>query len=256
VLDSRAPAGRRWRRLSGVDARIDALTLTRAGGAATLWAGTPRGLYRLRGGRVRRFGRADGMRHEHVHALAALGGGTLVAGTARGLVLVRGDRVEAVNVKHGLPVAAVWSIGVARDRTLWLGTSKGLIHFDPRRRRRRRYSVVSGHLPDDWVTAVLVHRAQIYVGTYNAGVARLTRASDGRMTATRLGGGWINISGLLVRGGALYAATMRGLRVRPLAGAGRFRLLRSAAPGRDVTALLDAGSAGLWVGSRRGLALR
>ena len=255
----------RWRSIRGVDRRVDVIAVQRApaGGEATLWVGTPRGLYRLRGGSVRRFGRADGLRHQHVHALAVLRDGALLAGTARGVVIVRGDTVEPITVKQGLPVASVWAAVEDRQGGLWLGTSRGLYHWSRALRRYTRYSVSSGHLKEDWVTALTLHDDALYVGTYNAGVSRLTRDAEGQWSAAHLGGGWVNFAGLSVVGKTLYAACMSGLYSLPLepraseAGStARFVLVPRAAPGRDVTAVTPGPQGTLWVASRRGLALR
>jgi len=251
--------GGRWQQVRGVDRRIDALAIQRTGATTTLWVGTPRGLFRLRGGSVRRFGTADGLRHQHVHALAVLRDGALLAGTARGVVIVRGDRVEPITVKQGLPVASVWAAIEDREGGLWLGTSRGLYHWSRALRRYTRYSVSGGHLKDDWVTALTLHNGAIYVGTYNAGVSRLTRGADGAWTGAHLGGGWVNFAGLRVLGQTLYAACMSGLYRLSLEtkdGAATMARVPLAAPGRDVTAVTPAPQGKLWVASRRGLALR
>ncbi len=94
--------------------------------------------------------------------------------------------------------------------------------------------------------------SRIYVGTYNAGVTLLTRGAGGAFAAKQLGGGYVNMGGLLVEGGTLFAGTMRGLLLRPASGAGHWRTAPRAAPGHDVTAIVPA-AGGLWVASRRGL---
>ena len=111
------------------------------------------------------------------------------------------------------------------------------------------FSMASGDLLDDWVTALAVDHGTVYVGTYNAGVTAISLGSN---HATQLGGGYVNFGGLLVRDRTLFAATMAGLFARRLGGGEAFRSLPKAAPGRDVTAVVPA-DRGLWVASRRGL---
>ncbi len=157
-------------------------------------------------------------------------------------------------------MASVWAALEDRQGGLWLGTSRGLYHWSRALRRYTRYSVSSGHLTDDWVTALTLHDDALYVGTYNAGVSRLTRDAEGQWTSAHLGGGWVNFAGLSVVGKTLYAACMSGLYQRPLeTKAGDkilFTRLPRAAPGRDVTAVEPGPKGQLWVASRRGLALR
>jgi hypothetical protein len=255
----------RAKAIAGVDARVDALAVQRRRGKARwLWIGTMRGLYRLdlESSALRRFGSADGLPHEHVHALVALHNGSVVAGTGRGLAIISGkgaDRVQAINVKHGLPVASVWALAESRDRygrALWVGTSKGLYRWSLGRwQPLTRLSVASGHLTDDWITALAVDGDLLYAGTYNAGVVRLEAAKATakataqpakataqpakatakattkprvsrrkrlrpRYSSAKLGAGWINFAGLRVvkRDGRswLLAATMSGLHVTAL----------------------------------------
>jgi hypothetical protein len=145
---------------------------------------------------------------------------------------------------------AVWAIVEQDDRTLWLGTSRGLLARSPDG-RWRRLSVSSGHLEDDWVTALAVREQSLWVGTYSGGVTRIALATP-RGRARALGGGNVNPGGLALVGGTLYAATMDGLRARSTT-SGTWSILRSAMLGVDVTAALPAAD-GLWVASRRGLA--
>jgi ligand-binding sensor domain-containing protein len=248
-------SGKSWRRVDGVDQRIDALALQPGADAqsTTLWVGTARGLYRSRGDELKRFGEADGLRRAHVHALAPLRDGGLLVGTARGAAIVRGDRVETIDVKSGLPVASVWAVAEHHDGTLWIGTTRGLYHWSRTRRRYRRFSVASGHLKEDWVTALALHRGQVYVGSYNAGVTRLARGAAGSWRSEHLGGGWVNFAGLTVERDTLFAASMSGLERLDLSKEGaRFAPVRLRLPGRDVTGIAVART-GRWIATRRGL---
>ncbi len=257
-------SGGRWRtgglRGDRLDGRINAMAVGRAAATTprSLWVATSRGVFRVRSRRVKAFGVTHGLSHPEVHTVLALKKGGVLAGTARGAVIIRGEVVTALGVKQGLPVASVWAAAEHDDGTLWIGTSKGLYRWFPRARRYERYSVSSGHLADDYVTALVVHGGAVYAGTYNSGVSRLV-SKAGKVEATQLGGGWVNFGGLRVHAGALYASTMTGLRTLSLTslmtpGARRAWAERPlAAPGRDVTAAVPR-AGGLWVASRRGLA--
>jgi ligand-binding sensor domain-containing protein len=144
---------------------------------------------------------------------------------------------------------ATWALAVGSDGTVWVGTMAGL--YAGRDGTFRRLAVATGDLRDDWVTALVVRGADVFVGTYAGGVTRLTPSGAGFAHA-HLGGGYINPGGLVFIGGQLHAATMEGLLVRGTDDTGAWHALTSAAPGRDVTAVRSAGGA-LWVASRRGI---
>jgi hypothetical protein len=179
--------------------------------------------------------------------------------------------VTALGEKRGLPPGAVWAVAEGARGTLLLGTSRGLLvgteesrgvadHGAPvpeppstdEPRPWLLLSMASGDLDDDWITALAVRGRTIFAGTYNAGVTAVTMDVAG-LSREQLGGGYVNFGGLLVQGGTLYAATMNGLLMRPVAGEGTWRPAPRAAPGRDVTAIAPADGK-LWVASRRGLA--
>jgi hypothetical protein len=150
------------------------------------------------------------------------------------------------------PMHATWAVASGEDGTLFLGTVAGL--YFGKDGRFARASVASGALEDDWVTALAVHGDDVFVGTYSAGVMRL-RLRGVASRGTPLGGGYINAAGLAVREGRIYAATMEGARVRPLADdASPWSALAAPAAGRDVTAVSFAG-ADVWVASRRSVVI-
>jgi ligand-binding sensor domain-containing protein len=236
-----------WTTVGGLDARVNALAVERTEEARRAWVATARGLASVDGGVVRVLRRTDGLPDDDVHAVAALASGGVVAGTARGAVIVRDGRVQPAGPKR-MPAHATWAVAEAPDGTLWLGTTNGL--FRVRGERFRRFSLASGDVPDDWITALAVDGGALWVGTYSGGIARI--ATDGRgrdVGRTALADVHVNPAGLSVHGGRVYAATMEGLFVGAGAAFGR---LAGAAPGEDVTAVLHAEGA-RWVASRHGL---
>ncbi|HJX28773.1 MAG TPA: two-component regulator propeller domain-containing protein, partial [Thermoanaerobaculia bacterium] len=95
-----------------------------------LWAGTPGGLVRLRGGArggpIEVWKRQDGLPEDYVLALLEDRDGTLWIGTTRGAARLRGGRIESLAEGVGLPRDAVHFIHRDRQGTLWLGTTGGL----------------------------------------------------------------------------------------------------------------------------------
>ncbi len=231
-----------------IDRRVNALAVEKTSDGSRVWIGTARGLSVLEAGRVRRLTRADGLPHDEIHALATLRRGGVLAGTGVGAVVVRGDRLRVLGRKQGLPKRAVWAVAEGSEGGLLLGTTVGLYRLRGSA-RPERLSVASGHLDGDWITALAVQGDTLWVGTYSHGVTRLEGPT---LAATHLGGGYVNLGGLLLRGHRVYAATMGGLKSTSAREPGPWTTHAGAAPGRDVTAAVAGGGA-VWVGSRQGL---
>jgi ligand-binding sensor domain-containing protein len=260
-----------WRHVDGIDARINAMVIEPG---HRLWIGTAEGIQVVDGDGhvVKRLGKNDGLPSRSVLAMARLSDGRIVAGTSVGAAFVNGDTIRRVGPRPPAPPAAtepkrlddravgnVWAIAEAGG-SLWLGTTTGLYRGPATAwtskdgsddsaamlDRWQRMSVATGHLKDDWVTAIAVKGDVVWVGTYNGGVSRI----DGD-TATQLGGGWVNPSGLVWDGDRLLAATMDGLVIGD--GHTATWTTKRALPGRDTTGAVRVGQT-LWVATRRGLA--
>lgn len=243
--------------VSVVDARVNALASQP--GSGVTWVATARGLYALHGDQARRLGPQEGLPAADVHTVVALPRAGIVAATAAGAALVDGERARPLEGAGGPGRRAVWAVAEQADGTLWVGTSQGLF-WRTLGGRWQRETLAGGSLPDDWVTALAVAGSQVFVGTYAHGVVRLGQAQGRLLGGAALGGQHVNVGGLTVSEGVLFAATMEGLLWRELPGAGRpvgetgaWRHVPRAAPGQDVTAVV-ADQTHVWVASRRGLA--
>ncbi len=242
---------------TAVDTRVNALALALAPSSddtarPPLWVGTDRGLALIDGDKVSRWRASDGLGSDTVHAVTVLRDGRALVGTSGGAAIVSPQgRLERLGPKGRDRLRGVWAVAEAADGALWLGTSTGLYIKSPDG-AWQRLSMASGHLRDDWVTALALapDGETAWVGTYAKGVTRLDIESSETPKATHLGGGRINPSGLhLGESGTLYAATMAGL----LAASGdTWRRLDQATTGEDVTAVVTRGR-NLWVASRRGV---
>src|SRR5690606_24823481 len=141
-------------------------------------------------GSVETWTKKAGLPHANVLSLAPLANGELAVGTHAGVAIVdtHGD-VRSLGTKAR--AWATWAIAEGSDGALWLGTTRGLIEWK-RDGTWASYSLLSGHLSDNWVTALVVEGATVHVGTYAAGVTTLRRDnSSGEWIAESLGGGRI-----------------------------------------------------------------
>jgi ligand-binding sensor domain-containing protein len=189
-----------------------------------------------------------------VHALLLRPDDTLVAGGDAGLLFVTRDATRSFGKKQSAPFRSVWALA-ENEGALFIGSTNGLFwgelgSFSEGRSKLQRASLVSGNLPDDWVTALLPHGDHLFVGTYNAGVVRFRYEAgallDHGADATL---GYVNPAGLTsVDANTLAIATMDGLRRGELG-----RTTRIATNARDVTAVVPAVGGGFWVGTRGGL---
>ncbi|MEO7096289.1 MAG: two-component regulator propeller domain-containing protein [Polyangiales bacterium] len=244
-----------WKTVEGdaLDDRINALAVNKKG----VWVGTTRGLVRIEGAAQTVFGVAGGLPSSDVHALAPLSSGGMLVGTTKGAAIVDGSTVTPLAKKQGLVIDTAWAVAEGPKGMLLVGASTGLYVRATKDAKWKRLSVMSGHLPDDWVTALAVRGTDVFVGTYSGGVSHLSfsGATADEPIASQLGGGYVNLAGLTISGDSLYAATMNGLLSRPLAATGEggaWKKLAQSALGVDVTGVV-AGPDGLWVASRRGL---
>lgn len=229
-----------------IDPQINALVAAPEG---RLWIATARGLFRKdeRTGQVQRWTSKTGLPHDSVLSLALTRQGELVVGTHAGVVIVdAAGEVRSLGARAGR--WATWAIAEADDGSLWLGTTQGLVRWHAE--SGSHYSMLSGHLDDNWVTALQVEGDHVHVGTYAGGVMRLTKVDATRWRSESLGGGRVNPGGLRLVDGRLHASTMKGLLVRDH---DRWRS-EGELPFEDVTGVLEV-DRGLWIATRRGLVL-
>jgi ligand-binding sensor domain-containing protein len=246
-----------FRRITGLepDETVNAMVWAES----RLWLGTAHGLVRVENGAATRRLRADaGLPSSVVRALLPLAEGGLLVGTDGGAAIV--DEAMHVTPLASLgkgksqpiesPMHATWALARADDGTLFVGTANGLYYG--KGGAWRRASVATGELADDWVTAIFPRGKDVYVGTYSGGVMKLGLSAS-KPTSVRLGGGYVNPNGLVVRERQLLASTMDGLLVRSLEDDhASWRTRADVTPGRDVTAASAVGD-DLWVTSRRGI---
>ncbi len=172
----RAPA---FRRIGGAGpvSGVGAIAQTPDG---DVWLGTrAEGLFRMRRGRVTRYGIAEGLPSTAVYALAAAPSGELWIGMrGAGLARFRDGRLDRRWGKpDGLPDDRVTMLRLARDGSLWAATAGGLFHLGG-----DRHEVVELSARRPRVAALWIHeddRGDVWVGTEGLGLARIR---GGRVT--------------------------------------------------------------------------
>lgn len=94
----------------------------------TLWIGTRGdGLYRLKDGKSRRFGMADGLKSEVIRVIARTDDGSLWVGTAGGgLSVLLGERFHSVTTENGIPDDIVSQVTEDKLGRLWVGSNRGI----------------------------------------------------------------------------------------------------------------------------------
>ena len=209
------------------------MTIEHRAGGDRLWVATARGLTSLptsSGAPAQSFG-GSGVAPPScvVHAVVPLSGGGVLVGTEKGAAVVKDGVVTIIDEKKGIPLRAVWAVAEGPDGVLLLGSSAGLSGRNGG--SWLSASMAGGHLRDDWVTALTVRGASVFVGTYNGGVTRL-EWSGAFALGERLGGGYVNTAGMLVSATTLYVATMDGLLARPLQKDAAWKLVANAARAR------------------------
>jgi signal transduction histidine kinase/ligand-binding sensor domain-containing protein len=148
-----------------------------------LWAGTQRGLLRLKDDRIERF--AGELSRPEVRTIAEARDGAIWFGmSGGGLGRLQAGQTTQFRRADGLPSDYVWSLLAEEDGTLWIGTFGGGLcrwrngHFAAIGSGQGLPNNVIGHLTDD-------RRGHLWMGSYG-GILRaskdeLNRCADGHL---------------------------------------------------------------------------
>ena len=216
------------------------------------WVATTNGLFQLDGSLkpVHRWTDQDGLPHRYVTAVV-IENRRLIVGTSGGVAQVTPGGIRAVDAFHGLAGNQVYCLapfgkeiaaGGLAGLTL-LGGTDGLTV-------QRNLNVTSGHLPHNWVNALLPYEERLFVGTYGGGIVVLD--AEGRaQPAAETAGVSINGGAALAIGNGLFFGTLtKGLAASR--DGRRWIYIDQPLLSPNVTAL--AATPGfIWVGGDRGL---
>lgn len=94
-----------------------------------LWVGTSQGLFRKKGGELKRFGEANGLPRDFILSLHESKSGKIWVGTANGLGYVQGDKAGSIDISNYQSAQDVFGFSEDADGTLWLATDRAVLRF-------------------------------------------------------------------------------------------------------------------------------
>jgi ligand-binding sensor domain-containing protein/tRNA A-37 threonylcarbamoyl transferase component Bud32 len=155
-----------------------------------IWLGTVGGgLVRFTDGQFKTFGLKQGLKSEHIWAIAQSRDGSIWFGTYGGGVhRLKNDKILAIyTTQNGLSNNVVRAIFVDRDDNVWVGTNGGGVDvINVSKGRIFNYNTKKG-LSDDFVYAISGdHEGNIWIGTFSGG---LNRFRDGEFTVYNVNNG-------------------------------------------------------------------
>jgi ligand-binding sensor domain-containing protein len=93
-----------------------------------IWIGTRHGLYKLKDGKLDRFGKSTGLAHVSIRCIVNIKD-VIWVGTSDGLYRIKGDDIRVFRKKDGLPSNFVFCLFPGQEGTLWIGTDQGLSRY-------------------------------------------------------------------------------------------------------------------------------
>jgi ligand-binding sensor domain-containing protein len=195
------------------------------------------------------LGREAGLIADHVTDVSLYGGGMALA-TPAGITFLDDSGAHSIYAFQGLVNNHVYALGSSGDH-LVAGTLGGLSLLEGGSVRRNLNTATSG-LKHNWITALAAVGNDWLVGTYGAGVMRLSADGDVTPTEATLAGVVVNPTAMAADGRLTLAGTLgRGLMVGDATGT-RWKTITAGLPSLNVTALAIHNGV-VYVGSENGL---
>jgi ligand-binding sensor domain-containing protein len=200
--------------------------------------------------RRRVIGQADGLIANQVTDVVFRPDGSLIAATPAGVSFVEGAGISSIYAFQGLVNNHVYALASDGARTL-AGTLGGLSILDGPV-VRASFTTSNSALKQNWITALAQVDKEYFVGTYGAGVLRLTDKGVWETFDDLRGMLEINANAMVATPQAVYAGTLdQGLAAYHIA-SGRWTFFSAGLPSRNVTAV-EARSGVLYIGTDNGL---
>ena len=200
--------------------------------------------------RRRVIGQAEGLIANQVTDVVLRPDGSAIAATPAGVSFIDNGGISSIYAFQGLVNNHVYALASDGARTL-AGTLGGLSILDGAA-VRASFTTSNSALKQNWITAIAKVDKDFFVGTYGAGVFRITNGGVWETFDDLRGTVEINPNAMVATQGAVYAGTLdRGLAVYN-SGSGRWGFFTAGLPSRNVTAVEARGGV-LCIGTDNGL---
>jgi ligand-binding sensor domain-containing protein len=200
--------------------------------------------------RRRVIGQAEGLIANQVTDVVLRPDGSAIAATPAGVSFIDATGISSIYAFQGLVNNHVYALASDGARTL-AGTLGGLSILDGSV-VRASFTTANSALKHNWITAIAQAGNNFYVGTYGAGVLRLTNRGVWETFEDLRGTIEINGNAMVATTNAVYAGTLdRGLAVYNIP-SGRWTFFTAGLPSRNVTAVESRGGV-LYIGTDNGL---
>jgi ligand-binding sensor domain-containing protein len=200
--------------------------------------------------RRRVIGQAEGLIANQVTDVVLRADGSAIAATPAGVSFIDANGISSIYAFQGLVNNHVYALASDGARTL-AGTLGGLSILDGPL-VRASFTTSNSALKHNWITAIAQVGKTFFVGTYGAGVLRITDRGVWETFEDLRGTLEINANAMVATTNAVYAGTLdRGLAVYNMS-SGRWTFFTAGLPSRNVTAV-DARGGVLYIGTDNGL---
>jgi ligand-binding sensor domain-containing protein len=200
--------------------------------------------------RRRVVGQSEGLIANQITDVVLRPDGSAIVATPAGVSFIDAAGISSVYAFQGLVNNHVYALASDGDRTL-AGTLGGLSILDGPV-VRASFTTSNSALKHNWITAIVKVDKDFFVGTYGAGVLRLTNRGVWETFDDLRGTIEINSNAMATTQNGVYAGTLdQGLAIYSVA-AGRWTFFTKGLPSRNVTAV-DARGGVLYIGTDNGL---
>ena len=200
--------------------------------------------------RRRVLGQAEGLIANQVTDVVLRPNGSAIVATPAGVSFIDATGINSIYAFQGLVNNHVYALASDGARTL-AGTLGGLSILDGSI-VRASFTTSNSALKHNWITAIAQVGDQFFVGTYGAGVLRLTNRGAWETFEDLRGTVDVNPNAMIATASAVYAGTLdQGLAVYHMS-SGRWTFFTAGLPSRNVTAM-DAQGGVLYIGTDNGL---
>ncbi|HTB10141.1 MAG TPA: hypothetical protein VK752_01145 [Bryobacteraceae bacterium] len=200
--------------------------------------------------RRRVIGQTDGLIANQVTDVVLRPDGSAIAATPAGVSFIDAAGISSIYAFQGLVNNHVYALASDGARTL-AGTLGGLSILDGPV-VRASFTTSNSGLKHNWVTAIVQVEKDFFVGTYGAGVLRITNRGVWETFDDLRGSIEINANAMTATPGAVFAGTLdQGLAIYNI-GSGRWTFFTAGLPSRNVTAVEARGGV-LYIGTDNGL---